>query len=536
MAPRPEDGLRQGPGGSDREIAGRGSHNTRARRGRDARTDRGRSACGGDTADDAVLLRVHRGVEQQQGARDLQRHRRGHDPDDDIDCAQRSRRSTTIQGAGRAPPSPAPSRPKASSSATTSDRVPRCAASTSNMRPRRERGHLRRHLRLQQLQRQRLPLATSSTSPAPRRSSRIRPQISLASTPTLRLRYRLGRPTDVTLPFATPTFLERYEGMLVRMHQTLFVTEHFQLGRFGEVLLSSGGRLQAADERRRAGRARARAPGTEQPEPDPPRRHAPEPEPRPDRLRALRQSADRVEHAARRRHGGRHRRRDDVHLGGERRERQRLPRPPDRCHGRHVPRFMPSNPRPASPPAVGGSLRVVGMNLLNFFNTFTGCTNGAGGAATGLPRCDNAGEFDRQWPKTVAAILAMNPDVIGINEIENDGYGPTSAIQFLVDKLNQATVPGTFAFIDVDTSTAQVNAMGTDAIKVGDALQTRRGHTRRPDGGAQLGRVRQRRRLVPAQSALARAGISGERHRRTVHRRREPSEEQGQRLRRARCR
>ncbi len=61
----------------------------------------------------------------------------------------------------------------------------------------------------------------------------------------------------------------------------------------------------------------------------------------------------------------------------------------------------------------------------------------------------------------------MNPDVIGINEIENDGYGPTSAIQFLVDKLNQATVPGTFAFIDVDTNTAQVNAMGADAIKVG---------------------------------------------------------------------
>ncbi len=37
-------------------------------------------------------------------------------------------------------------------------------------------------------------------------------------------------------------------------------------------------------------------------------------------------------------------------------------------------------------------------------------------------------EFDRQSPKTVAAILAMDPDVIGFNEIENDGYGPNSAI------------------------------------------------------------------------------------------------------------
>ena len=129
--------------------------------------------------------------------------------------------------------------------------------------------------------------------------------------------------------------------------------------------------------------------------------------------------------------------------------------------------FMPTNPRPASAPAVGGTLRVVGMNLLNFFNTFTRCTGGVGGAPLDCRGASNGGEFDRQWPKTAAAILAMNPDVIGINEIENDGYGPTSAIRFLVDKLNQATVPGTFAFIDVDTNTAQVNAMGADAIKVG---------------------------------------------------------------------
>ena len=46
----------------------------------------------------------------------------------------------------------------------------------------------------------------------------------------------------------------------------------------------------------------------------------------------------------------------------------------------------------------------------------------------------------------------MNPDVLGVNEIENDGYGPTSAIQFLVDQLNAATAPGTYAFIDVDAT------------------------------------------------------------------------------------
>jgi predicted extracellular nuclease len=36
-----------------------------------------------------------------------------------------------------------------------------------------------------------------------------------------------------------------------------------------------------------------------------------------------------------------------------------------------------------------------------------------------------------------------------------------------VDKLNAATAPGTYAFIDVDAGTGQINALGTDAIRVG---------------------------------------------------------------------
>src|SRR5262249_32615265 len=39
------------------------------------------------------------------------------------------------------------------------------------------------------------------------------------------------------------SYLERFEGMLVRFHQTLYVTEHFQLGQFGQIVMSSGGRL-----------------------------------------------------------------------------------------------------------------------------------------------------------------------------------------------------------------------------------------------------------------------------------------------------
>src|SRR4051794_16904066 len=74
---------------------------------------------------------------------------------------------------------------------------------------------------------------------------------------------------------------------------------------------------------------------------------------------------------------------------------------------------------------------------------------GGGGGRGRAGRGGDAGAgFARQWPKTVAAITKLNPDVLGIMEIENDGYGPDSAIQFLVGKLNAATSTGKYAFVD----------------------------------------------------------------------------------------
>jgi uncharacterized protein len=273
-------------------------------------------------------------------------------------------------------------------------------------------------------------------------------------------------PTDVTLPFANADFPERYEGMLVRMHQTLYVTEHFQLGRFGEVLMSSGGRLQqptnvvapgapAAVLQARNDLNKILVDDTLQnqnPDPIVFGRFG-NPLTASNTLRGGDTATDVVgvmtyTWAGNAASGNAFRVRPIGALGGG------------------VPSFQPSNPRPAAAPAVGGSVRVVGMNLLNFFNTFAGCTNGVGGASTDCRGADSQAEFDRQWPKTVAAIRAMNPDVLGVNELENDGYGPTSAIQFLVDKLNEATAPGTYAFIDADAGSGQVNALGTDAIKV----------------------------------------------------------------------
>jgi len=93
---------------------------------------------------------------------------------------------------------------------------------------------------------------------------------------------------------------------------------------------------------------------------------------------------------------------------------------------------------------------------------------GVGGAAS-TSNCrgaNNQTEFDRQWPKTVENLVGTGAAVIVVNEIENDGYGSTSAIQFLVDKLNAKAGAGTYAFVNPDTSNG-TNSLGTDAIKVG---------------------------------------------------------------------
>ncbi len=273
-------------------------------------------------------------------------------------------------------------------------------------------------------------------------------------------------PTDVTFPVASVDFLEQYEGMLVRLPQTMVVTEHFQLGRFGQVVLSSGGRLM-----------------------QPTNIYAPGPDA--DALQAANdlnriiiddasqaQNPDPILFAR----GGLPLSASNTLRGGDTAtgivgvlnytwagnsasgNAYRV-RPINALDG-YV-RFEPTNPRPTEAPTLSGSLRVAGMNLLNFFNTFVGCTNGVGGALTDCRGAENETEFNRQSPKTVAAIVGTMADVIGLVEVENDGYGSDSAIQDLVSKLNVATAPGTYAFIDADTGTGQVNALGVDAIKVG---------------------------------------------------------------------
>jgi hypothetical protein len=108
-----------------------------------------------------------------------------------------------------------------------------------------------------------------------RRSSRPSRRSSPAGTGTV-------EPVDVTLPPPHAGYLERYEGMLVRLPQTLVVTEHFQLGRFGQVVLSSGGRLWQPTQVARPARRRSPQAANDRNRILAGRRHQ-RPEPRPDR-------------------------------------------------------------------------------------------------------------------------------------------------------------------------------------------------------------------------------------------------------------
>lgn len=300
-------------------------------------------------------------------------------------------------------------------------------------------------------------------------------QTQISVTPETILKCGTGAvaPVDVTLPFSSSTQLEQFEGMLVRFPQPLYVTEHFQLGRFGQVVVSSGGRLiqptNVAAPGAHAGALAAAnllnriilddASQAQNTDPIVFGRNG-QPLSASNTLRGG-DSADGVVGVM------------TYTWGGDQASPNTYRVRPFNALGGSA-NFMPTNPRPAGAPPAAGSVRVAGMNLLNFFNTFDGfpdkvdnCRSGLDGAAADCRGANTGAEFDRQWPKTVAAVINSGADVVGIMELENDGYGPDSAMRFLVDQLNAATAPGTYAFVDVDAAVGQANALGTDAIRVG---------------------------------------------------------------------
>ena len=122
--------------------------------------------------------------------------------------------------------------------------------------------------------------------------------------------------------------------------------------------------------------------------------------------------------------------------------------------------FIHNNDRTLSPELPDGELRVATFNVLNYFNSpFGGDAN---------PTESNRGakteeEFARQGDKIAKAIIAMDADIVGLMEIENNGFGKNSAIAHLVEKINALlTDPEDhYSYISSDQSD---DFIGTDAI------------------------------------------------------------------------
>lgn len=84
--------------------------------------------------------------------------------------------------------------------------------------------------------------------------------------------------------------------------------------------------------------------------------------------------------------------------------------------------------------AGAGELRVVGMNLHNYFNG-----DGKGGEFPTPRGAKTPAEFDHQRQRLGAAIDVLNPQVLAVMELENDGFGPLSAAADFIALAEQAT-------------------------------------------------------------------------------------------------
>jgi predicted extracellular nuclease len=115
--------------------------------------------------------------------------------------------------------------------------------------------------------------------------------------------------------------------------------------------------------------------------------------------------------------------------------------------------------RPALPSVGTANVRVASFNVLNYFNG-----DGSGGGFPTERGAHSAVEFARQRDKIISAIAAINADVVGLIEIENDGTGATSAIQDLVNGINAVLGTGTYSIVN---DGAAKQTYGTDAIRCG---------------------------------------------------------------------
>jgi len=243
----------------------------------------------------------------------------------------------------------------------------------------------------------------------------------------------------VTLPVADTKYLERYEGMLVEFPQELIITSNYNFAIYGEKTLSPSSRLANPTSLSKPGLPAITLQSLNQRSKiildDGSKKKYPDPGSFPHTLR----SGDSVQGIT-------------GILSFDFGE--------YRIHPLNIQNISESNPRPEKPEPVGGTTKIASFNVENYFNG-----DGQGGGFPTSRGAKSQAEFERQRAKILDAIKGLDADVIGLMEIENDGYGEFSAIQDLVNGLNAyEDKPGnvTYSFIDPG-----LQKLGTDAISVG---------------------------------------------------------------------
>ncbi|WP_163833243.1 ExeM/NucH family extracellular endonuclease [Spartinivicinus ruber] len=122
-------------------------------------------------------------------------------------------------------------------------------------------------------------------------------------------------------------------------------------------------------------------------------------------------------------------------------------------------------PRQATPPLKQhGNLRIASFNVLNYFNHVVpgAASNPANNQNRGATRLT---DFELQQTKIVNALVAMDADIVGLMEIENNGFSESSAIHSLVTALNQMISNPDDHYQFVKPAVAAY--IGNDAITVG---------------------------------------------------------------------
>jgi hypothetical protein len=258
-------------------------------------------------------------------------------------------------------------------------------------------------------------------------------------------------PTLVPLPLASRDDMERYEGMLVTLVGPLTVQQNYFLGRFGELTLAAGGRLQTPTNALRPG-ADAQALDVDN------RRRTillddgstvqnPNPTPFLGAGNTIR-AGDSVGSVT-----------GIVDFGLT--TSTNTDPGAYKIHPTVTPAFSRTNPRTTAAEEVGGNLRVGSANVLNFFTTLDDGVNRCPPSNT-VDDCrgaNSAAEFNRQRTKIVEELVGLNADAVALMELQNNGSG---AIQNLVDALNARLGGPVYARVP-DPATGS----GTDAIKVG---------------------------------------------------------------------